>query len=248
VADQLHRHFHVDADNNYGDCNSGCDSQAIQHVAAVIRRMQNDPQSIMMQDIGTDTFRGGNQHRRNQEWARKQEKTIARFVRTRKLTSELQDRPTRTKCAAQPPRGIGRPEVTSAAGLRVEAVITKPATRTVGDLLEALQIASHNNQTAFLVVGFEETTKFICGAASCECDLYEMLARQLDEGGDVVGMITLTLEKENGDECVQADAWLVREHMGQEWARRYLNAVGSSFVVPEIVAATVGTRAFLEAN
>ena len=132
--------------------------------------------------------------------------------------------------------------------LRVEPVITRLATRTVGDLLEEVQIASQNNQAAFLVVGFAHTTQFICSHAPCEWDLYALLAEQLDEGGEVVGIITLTRKNDNGEDCIKADAWLVREHIGQEWARRYLDAVNSSFMDPGMVAATVGTREFPEAN
>jgi hypothetical protein len=156
------------------------DSQAIQHIAAVIRRMQGDPEKSRIQDIGTDDFSEEKRHRKNQEWARKQDKTIARFVRTRQRTSELPDGPARTMYATQPQRGIGRLEVNSEDDLTIEAVTTKPATRTVGDLLEALQIASHNKQAAFLVIGFEQTTKFICSSADGECDVYEILARLLD--------------------------------------------------------------------
>ena len=229
------------------------DSQAIQHVAAVIRRMQEDPERIRIQDIGTDDFSEENQHRKSQEWARKQEKTIARFLRTRQLTRELPDGPVRIMYATKPAQGIGTLEVPSAEDLTIEAVTTKPATRTVGDLLEALQIASLNKQAAFLVIGFEQTTKFICSSADGECDIYELLARLIDEGGDVVGIITLTHKNDNGEDCVkedcvQADAWLVREHMGQGWAKRYLNAVMKNVMEPGMVAATVGTREFLEAN
>ncbi len=126
--------------------------------------------------------------------------------------------------------------------------MTRPATRTVGDLLEEIQIASQNNQAAFLVVGFAHSTKFICSQMSCGWDLYALLAQQLDEGGDVVGIITLTRKNDNGEDCVKADACLVREHIGQEWAKRYLDAVKSSFMDSGMVAATLGTREFLESN
>jgi hypothetical protein len=150
--------------------------------------------------------------------------------------------------ATQPPQVISKLDVNSSGSLRVEPVITRPATRTVGDLLEEVQIASQNNQAAFLVVGFAHTTQFMFSHAPCEWDLYALLAQQLDEGGEVVGIITLTRKNDNGEDCIKADAWLVREHIGQEWAGRYLDAVKSSFMDPGMVAATVGTREFLEAN
>jgi hypothetical protein len=51
-------------------------------------------------------------------------------------------------------------------------------------------MAAHGNDMAFLVIGFEWTTKVIGQARDCECDYYQALREQLDEGGGVAGVLT----------------------------------------------------------
>lgn len=200
--------------------------------------------------FGMDEFSDSKRHERNQSWARKKADVIAKFLRTRKTTSEPQRIPAQTVATMRESHNsvTEAPEVFSPKTLDEESIPAKPPTRTAGDLLEELKIAAQNNDGALLIIGFEQTTRLIAQCNEHKCNHYQTLTEHLDEGGDVIGIATLTYEAIDGEDSVRVDGRLIQEHMGQRWAKRYLDAITSVLTEHGPMALTIGTGEFLEAN
>lgn len=234
---------------------------AYEYVGAVLYNIQVACDTGMLPDciaswwavtppFGVDDFTVAKLRERNQAWARRQAGVIARFRRTRRKTSELHRTPARTIKAVPKPESIpiNASAITVSNTLSEEGTLAKPAMRTAGDVLEELIVAAQNIDTAYLVIGFGHTTKFIAQPGNSQIDCYQMLTERLDEGGDVIGIVTLSRESPNGRPCSQVNSRLIQEHIGQEWAKRYLEAVTNSFTDDGLVAAAIGTRNFLGAQ
>jgi hypothetical protein len=200
--------------------------------------------------IGTGAFSDTNRHERNQTWARQKADVIAKFLQTRRKTSVTQHTTGRSTCSKRWSNSGATKLSGVAPSNKVMELVppTTPAIRAAGDLLEELRIAADGKYEACLIIGFERTTRLIRGSNNCTGDRYKHLKKALQDGGDVVGVVTITCNQIKGKQCFRTSGRLVQEHVGQGWAARYLDAVRSSFMESNPVGMTIGMKEFLEAN